>query len=56
MIKTKQTFDKKEKSIVELDKLFKNIGKDCKFSNEKAVLKFGDLGYSPLFDTAFKSL
>jgi hypothetical protein len=54
MIKTKQKFDKKEKSILELDELFKNIGKECQIANEKIVKGFGD--FKSLSDNNSKSL
>jgi hypothetical protein len=54
MIKTKQTFDKKEKAIVELDKLFKNIGKECQVANKKIVKGFGE--FKSFSDNGFKSL
>jgi hypothetical protein len=35
----KQVFDKKEKSILELDKLFKGVGRDAEIANQKALKK-----------------
>jgi hypothetical protein len=32
-------FDKKEKSILELDKLFKGVGRDAEIANQKALKK-----------------